>query len=67
MYHPPLLISCGEHKVDNLTTVLYSPSPQYYLLFLSTQPKELVLFEGVEGRGNLKIDHLGFYSEFKVN
>jgi len=67
MYHPLLLIFCQEHEIDKLTTALYSPSPWYSLIFLSTGPKELGLFEGVEGRGNLKIDHLGFYSEFKVN
>ena len=44
------LISSGEHGVDKLTAaVLYSPSPQFSLLFRSTCLKKFVIFKGGGG------------------
>ena len=63
MYHPLFLISHEEHEVDKLTTVPYSPLPQYSFFFFPPDLNNLSHSRGLWEGKNLKVDDLGF----KVN
>jgi len=77
--HPPHLIFHREQEVDKLITELYTPCPSTLSFFFLPNPRSLSYSRGLgwargeEGgggkglRGDLKKEHLGFYSMFKVS